>query len=115
VGAAEFDGLFRVQSGVNSAEDNIGAAVTGHSSDLVTAKHVRGMDAYANRVAGPNAVRIKLDESLIHDRGVSITLRGRSGENVEPTRSNDGSSEGHIAWVYKVNLHGRMTCFPKMS
>lgn len=111
VGATKFDGLFRVQSRVNSAEDDVSSAVTGHSPNLVTAKRVRSMDAYANHVAGSNARRVNLDESLIHDRRVSITLRGRSGENVEPTRSDDGSSERHITWIYQVNDQARILYF----
>jgi len=70
------------------------------------------MDADANDVSVSDAGRIDREESLIHDRRVSITLRGCGGDNVEPTSSYDGCSERYIAEVYKVNLHVRINLHP---
>ena len=70
------------------------------------------MHAEADHVAGLNAGRINLDEGLIHDCRVSITFGGCSGQNVQPTRGDDGRAERHITGVYEVNIHAGMTCFP---
>jgi hypothetical protein len=62
------------------------------------------MHANTNDVAASDACRIDADESLIDDRGVSIALGRRRGENIKPPRRNYGSSERNVTGVDEVDF-----------
>jgi hypothetical protein len=92
---------------VNSAKGDVCSTIASHPSDFVAAKRICGVDANANDVSAFDAGGLERDESLVHDRRISVAVRCRSGDYIKPARGDYRSSKGHITGIYQVNLHAR--------
>ena len=76
MGAAQLEGLFRIQCCVDTAIHDPGSAFTRHASDLHAAQSIAGMDADAHNVAGLYAIGLNLFKRLIRDQQDRRTRAG---------------------------------------
>ena len=96
-------GFFRVQRGVNSAEDYIGAALPRHFANLISAQGIPRMDTDADDIATLDAVRIYRTERFIDEKRIAEGGWRSSRKYIQPTRRNNGSAKRHMARIDKVD------------
>jgi hypothetical protein len=82
--AAQLVRFFRVQSGVNAAEDDVRTPVTSHAAHFIAAKCVAGVNPDPDQVAGLNALRVDHLERFVDDDRISKGARRRCGKYVKP-------------------------------
>src|SRR6185437_7246993 len=63
--AAEFDGLFGIERGMDATEDHQGAALAGDLADLIPAQRITCMDANTEHIAYTDAGRVEPLQSFI--------------------------------------------------
>lgn len=105
MGAAQFDGFLGVEAGVNAAEHHVGSARTGYLPEFVSPQSIGGVNANTDHVARLNALGIDGSQRFIDQNRVAVGAGSCAGEHVEPSRSNDSGSEGHMAGIDQMNLH----------
>jgi hypothetical protein len=105
VRAAQFMGFGGIESGVNAAKHNVGAAFAGHFPNFITAKRVGGVDANTDDVPGLNLEWVYRVQSFIDQTGIAKACGRRCGQHIQPARSNDSRTERNFAWIDQMNAH----------
>src|SRR6516164_5521285 len=91
---------------MDSPKHNPGAPLACRAAQFVSAQGVAGVNANAHNVALVNALQIEMLQSFIADLGIPERSIRRGRQHVKPSRSNDGSAEGSIAWIDEMDAHG---------
>ena len=105
VGAAQLEGLFRIQGRVDAAIHDPGSAFTRHASDFHAAQSIAGMDADANDIAGLNEFGLNLFKGLVGNERIAVAGRSSGGKHVQPTRRDHADAERSIAGIDQVDAH----------
>jgi hypothetical protein len=108
VGGAVLARLIGEQRGVDAAEHDIRAAVTGTAPQLVPAQRVAGVNADPDDIARRDRVEVEGLQRLVDDRGHTVVVGRRRGQYVQPSWRDDRGTEGEIARVYEVHSHGHI-------
>jgi hypothetical protein len=93
VRAANFQSFFRIECGVNSAEDDKGSALSRQFANLISAQGIPRVDSNANDIAGLDAEGIKRSEGLINEDWIAERGWCCRGNYEEPARSDNGSAK----------------------
>src|SRR6185437_6041740 len=103
--AAEISCLFRIERGMNPAENYVSAAFSRHFADFVTAQSVGRMDANSYYIPRLDSGRVDLKQCLVDKDRVAKTLRCRTGKHVLPARSDNRGSERDGARINEMHVH----------
>ena len=95
--------LFGKKGGVNAAIYHPGAALASHSSHLISAQSVAGMDADSDNIAGLNGIWINLFERFIHQDGIACGSRRGGRKYKEPPGRNNRRSKRIVAWIDQMD------------
>jgi hypothetical protein len=94
-----------VEGRVDASEHHVRATIASYFPDLVTAKCIRRVDADADNISSLNVEWVHGIQSFIDQGGITKARRCCRGQDIQPARSNDSCSEGHFAWINKMNAH----------
>jgi hypothetical protein len=84
---------------VDAAEDHERASLFYQTPDGIPPKSIPSMNPYADDIAGRNVLYVQRFQSFITQDGVAEFRRRGGGDNKQPTRRDNGSTERGIAWV----------------
>jgi hypothetical protein len=59
----------------------------------------------ADNISGHDALRRNLFQRFIDENGVASDLRRRCSKNEQPTRCDDGGTEGVVTGIYEMDTH----------
>ena len=93
MGAAALVCFIRIERGVYTAENDDASSGSHLGADLITAKRVTRVDPDADDIAVGNRREIDTFERLVDNVRIAETAAARSGENIQPTRRDDGHAE----------------------
>ncbi len=91
--------FFGKQRGVDSAEGDPRAALSGNAADLIPAQRVAGMNADADDVTGRDGGRVQRLQRFVDDVGIAPRPRRRRRQHVEPPGRDDGHAVREIARI----------------
>jgi hypothetical protein len=98
-------GFGGIEGCVDASENDVGAALASHLSNLVPAKGIGGVDANSDDISGMNVGWFDGLKSFVNQNGIPKAGGGCSGQNIEPSRSNDRGAERNIAGINQMNSH----------
>lgn len=98
--------FIREQRGVNTAIDDVRAALSSLLPYFISAKSISGVNSDSDNIACRDLLQLKPLERFIDKDGISEFTRRCRCQNVKPTWSDDRRSKRRIAWIDKVDLQG---------
>jgi hypothetical protein len=90
---------------MNSAVDDPGSPLAGHSADFIAAKSIPRVNADADDISGLNALGHNLFQGFVDQNGIPNGKWRRCCEHKQPSGGNDGSTKGVVARIYEMNAH----------
>ena len=105
MGAAELLRLFRIERGVNAAEDHPGAALAAEAAQIIAAAGIAGVDADTDDIPRLQAGGIERLQTLVANDGVAVLRRRGAGQNVQPARCDDTDPKRKLVGVNQMNTH----------
>jgi hypothetical protein len=105
VGPAEVARFLGEQGRVYPAVDDCRAAGPHKRADFVSAQRVAGVNADADDVSRLDRVHFERFKCFVRDAGVAELRRSGTGENEQPTRSDDADAEGEMTRIDEMNGH----------